>query len=68
MPVKNGLEAAKEIRKMKRRDAKKVLILAMSANAFQDDIQTSIQAGMNGHLSKPLDESKLLSVLCKCQN
>lgn len=63
MPIKDGLEATKEIRKMKRADAKSVVIIAMSANAFQDDIQTSIQTGMNGHLSKPLKEKDLISIV-----
>ncbi len=65
MPIKDGLQATKEIRSMDRSDAKSVVILAMSANAFQDDIQTSLKAGMNGHLSKPLKEDDLFSMIQK---
>ena len=54
MPIKDGLEATKEIRTLPRNDAKSVHILAMSANAYMQDIQKCYQAGMNGHISKPL--------------
>ena len=54
MPIKNGLEATREIRVLPRRDAKSVHILAMSANAYMQDIQKCYKAGMNGHISKPL--------------
>lgn len=59
MPVMNGLDAAGEIRRMDRPDAKTVPIVAMTANAFQDDIERSLAAGMNAHLTKPLDLSKV---------
>lgn len=59
MPVMNGLDAARTIRAMDRADAKTVPILAMTANAFADDIRQSLEAGMNGHLMKPLDAEKL---------
>lgn len=62
MPVMNGLEAARVIRAMERPDAKAVPILAMSANAFSEDVQMSLDAGMNAHISKPMDEKKLLSI------
>ena len=62
MPVMNGLEATKNIRHSSRKD-KKVPIYAMSANAFVEDEKQSIEAGMNGHLSKPIDSKKLLEVL-----
>lgn len=55
MPVMNGYEATKIIRKMDRADAKSIPIFAMSANAFPEDIKESIKAGMNRHLSKPLE-------------
>jgi len=47
-------EAARQIRAMDRHDAKLIPIVAMSANAFQDDVERSIKAGMNKHISKPL--------------
>ena len=48
---------------MKRRDAKKIPTFAMTANAFLDDMEESRKAGMNEHLSKPLDESQMMSVI-----
>ena len=64
MPVMNGMEATKCIRAMKERpDAKTIPIFAMTANAFKDDIRASAQAGMNEHLTKPLDEDRILQVL-----
>lgn len=54
MPIKNGLEATREIRVLPRRDAKNVHILAMSANAFESDIQECLKAGMDGHIAKPI--------------
>ena len=58
MPVMNGLEAARQIRAMDRPDAKLIPIVAMSANAFAEDIINCKLAGMNMHLSKLLDETK----------
>lgn len=63
MPVMGGLEAAKNIRKMDRPDAKTVAIIAMSANAFHDDVEQSLAAGMNVHMAKPLDFDKLLATI-----
>ena len=54
MPVMDGLEATRQIRAMDRLDAKLIPIAAMSANAFQDDVERSKKAGMNKHISKPL--------------
>lgn len=54
MPVMDGLEAARRIRALDRDDAKKVVIIAMSANAYEEDVQSSLQAGMNAHLAKPV--------------
>ena len=59
MPVMNGLEATRKIRALDRADAKTVPILAMTANAFQDDIKQSMDAGMNAHLMKPLNIDKI---------
>lgn len=63
MPVMNGYEATKIIRKMDRADAKSIPIFAMSANAFPEDIKESIKAGMNRHLSKPLDINHFLKAV-----
>lgn len=61
MPVMNGLEAASEIRKFN----KQIPIIALSANAYIDDIKKSISVGMNDHLAKPIDNNKLLYTLAK---
>lgn len=58
MPVMNGLEASKAIRRMDRSDAKSVPIIAMTANAYEDDIRASTEAGMNGYLTKPFNPQK----------
>ncbi|MCM1191490.1 MAG: response regulator [Acetatifactor muris] len=65
MPVMDGYEAAKAIRSMDRPYAKEVPILAMSANAFAEDVQASLVAGMNEHISKPIDLKKLEKALCR---
>jgi len=59
MPVMDGLEAAKRIRLSDRPDAGSVPILAMTADTFSDDIQNCLDAGMNGHLAKPVDPEQL---------
>ena len=59
----NGYEAARAIRALKRPDAKAVPIIALTANAFAEDIQTAIAAGMNAHVAKPLDVRELLRLL-----
>ena len=65
MPVMNGYEATETIRGMAREDAKTIPIIAMSANAFQDDIQKSRSVGMNDHLPKLLSTEKLLSAIAR---
>lgn len=59
MPIMDGIEATRKIRSSKKLDAKTIPILAMTANALNDDVKESLKAGMNYHISKPID-SKLL--------
>ncbi len=66
MPVMDGLEAARRIRTSGRPDARTIPILALSANAFDEDSQKSIASGMDGHLSKPIEVGKLLEALEHC--
>ena len=63
MPVMNGLEAAAAIRALNRPDAKSIPIIALTANAFDEDVQRSLQAGMNAHLTKPVDSEHLFETL-----
>ena len=65
MPVMGGLEATRAIRSLDRADAKTIPIFAMTANAFTDDIQRSYDAGMNEHLTKPLQENEIIAALHK---
>ncbi len=63
MPVMNGLEAAEQIRSLDREDARTVPIIAMTANAFDDDVKLSLQSGMNAHLTKPVEAEHLIETL-----
>ncbi len=65
MPKLNGYEATKKIRELDRADAKNIPIIAMTANAFEEDKANALNAGMNDHIAKPLDIAKLLSTLKK---
>lgn len=65
MPVLNGLDATRAIRSLPKETSLTIPIVAMSANAFTDDIQASLKAGMNGHIAKPLDLKVLGHVLEK---
>lgn len=65
MPVMNGLDAARKIRTMDRRDSKTVPIIAMSANAFADDIMKSYVAGVDFYLTKPIVPEKVISTIKK---
>ncbi len=65
MPVMDGLEAARTIRSMDRADAKSIPVIAMTANAFEEDVQQSLQAGMNAHLSKPVEPERLYETLSR---
>ena len=63
MPKMDGLEATRTIRQLDREDCKTLPIIAMSANAFDEDVKRSIASGMNGHLSKPVNVSLLKETL-----
>ena len=63
MPAMDGLETTEAIRALDRPDAKTVPIIAMTANAFDEDVQRSLQVGMNAHLSKPVEPDKLYRTL-----
>ena len=65
MPIMYGLEAARQIRSSNRADGLAVPIIAMSANAFEEDIEKSLAAGMNEHLIKPLDGSEVSDTMKK---
>ncbi|MDO5476104.1 MAG: response regulator [Eubacteriales bacterium] len=63
MPEMDGLEATRRIRAMNRSDAKDIPIIALTANAFDEDVQQSMQAGLNAHLSKPVEPEVLFETL-----
>ena len=65
MPVMDGLEAAREIRKLPRNDCKTLPIVAMSANAFDEDVKKSLASGMDAHLSKPINMEQLEKTLAR---
>ena len=63
MPLMDGLTTATNIRHLSNLDAKTIPIIAMTANAFDDDIEKSKAAGMNAHLAKPIDPARLFQTL-----
>ncbi len=63
MPVMDGLEATRVIRSLDRADARTIPIIALTANAFDEDVQRSMQAGLNAHLSKPVEPEALFATL-----
>ena len=65
MPVMNGYEATKMIRSLDREDAKKIPIIAMTANAFTEDRIRAKEAGMDEHVAKPVDVELLIKVIHK---
>lgn len=68
MPEMDGLEATRTIRKLDRADAKTVPIIAMTADAFAEEQKRTIDAGMNYHISKPINPQELYSVLAEFVN
>lgn len=68
MPIMNGYEATKTIRRLNHKDAASIPIIAMTANAFAEDVQNAIDAGMTAHIAKPVDMSVLKSTLEKIKN
>lgn len=68
MPVLNGLEAARVIRQMDRPDAAAIPIIAMTANAFAEDVRASLESGMNAHVAKPIDIKTLCDAVKKSLN
>lgn len=65
MSVMDGLTATKKIRELRRKDARNVPIIAMTANVFNEDVMAAREAGMNEHIAKPLDFDKLIHTLAK---
>lgn len=65
MPVMDGLEATRQIRHLDRQDIKDMPIIAMSANAFAEDVRLSLEAGMNEHIAKPIEIDKLYGIMRK---
>ena len=65
MPEMDGYEATRAIRALAREDAGTIPILAITANAFDEDVEKSIAAGMNGHLSKPMEIDVMAEMISK---
>ena len=65
MPVLDGLEAARQIRTLNRKDTKEIPIISMTANAFEEDVQVALNAGMDDHVAKLIDMGILISVITK---
>lgn len=66
MPVMNGLEATAAIRKLDSETAKHIPIIALTANAYHEDIQKCLAAGMNAHLSKPINIDRAVRTIIEC--
>ena len=65
MPIMDGYEATRKIRKLKNPETANIPIIAMTANAFEEDRQKALEAGMNEHVSKPIDLARLLEAVKK---
>ena len=66
MPIMDGYEAARRIRALDRADAQRIPIVAMTADAFDDDRERALAAGMNAHVAKPIDVREVLRTLARC--
>ena len=67
MPLMDGYEATRQIRKLDRTDAFSIPIIALTANAFAEDVRHALDCGMNAHLAKPLDVKKMIhTIACYC--
>jgi CheY-like chemotaxis protein len=65
MPVMNGLDATRAIRAQEEAYYKTLPIIAMSANAYDEDIRASLDSGMNAHIAKPFQPDDLIKTLCR---
>ena len=65
MPIMNGYDAAKKIRQLENSKLANVPIIAMTANAFSEDVKAALDAGMNGHIAKPIDVANMMQTLAK---
>ena len=63
MPIMDGLTATKEIRSIKRDDAAQIPIIAMTANAFSNDVKAAFDCGMNAHLAKPVNIDRIKDIV-----
>jgi len=68
MPVMDGYSAARTIRTLDRKDAKTIPIIALTADAYDDEVRRCLEAGMNGYVAKPIDPKKFFSMLLMCIN
>ncbi len=68
MPILNGYEATKQIRALDQPGISDIPIIAMTANAFDEDKKAALAAGMNGHIAKPIDVPKLMELLTEILN
>nr|WP_305118727.1 response regulator [Brucepastera parasyntrophica] len=68
MPSLDGYEATRRIRALDRKDAASVSIIAMTANAYREDVEAALQSGMNGHIAKPIDIDSVMRILDKTLN
>lgn len=65
MPIMDGLAATRAIRSLRRKDAERIMIVAMTGNDNSEDVHKSLDAGMNAHLTKPIDMNKLIGIMSK---
>ena len=65
MPIMNGYDAARAIRALEDKKLAQIPIIAMTANAFSEDVKNALNAGMNAHIAKPIDVPNMLATLAK---